>query len=407
MNENNYIVYFKTAQFDFRVWHSDTQSLTTENIIPKNISQFYLSGKSYEANDLDLAKYGADIKKASDELSTSQHFTFNYLQPYRKSDGEFMYRSHSSNIESIFKMFSKGKLDDHAPITSTEAQWWAKCNNGGLIYSESGVYESHGYDFSNYYASILGDEEYFKIPSKPGKPKYLKVLPSKIPTGFYHVKIECSDPEIKKVFQFSKENVYCSLSLKFAIELQARFKIQIELVQDVEYNAYIYNLDSLVSSKKIFSKWYQFILNIKKEFPKNMLCKMISSSLWGHLSKSNTELIAEEEALKLKIGLTDEADYIINDIITYSNGSTKYELINSKQPYKYNVRLKPFITAFGRIKTAKIALLDLEHVIRIHTDSICFDKPMSFPDYPNFISESKSTGLIEFFHINKYQKIVI
>ena len=47
-------------------------------------------------------------------------------------------------------------------------------------------------------------------------------------------------------------------------------------------------------------------------------------------------------------------------------------MIDMKDPYKYNIRLKGFLNAYTRTNTAKIAMLDIENVLRIHTDSISF-----------------------------------
>jgi len=68
------------------------------------------------------------------------------------------------------------------------------------------------------------------------------------------------------------------------------------------------------------------------------------------------------------------------------------------------LRLKPFITSYGRIQTAKIALENLDNVVRIHTDGIVFDKLIT-TDLPNFIPEKKTTGRIQFNNLNDYHRI--
>jgi hypothetical protein len=272
-----------------------------------------MSGKQYKANDEDLERYGNDFYLASEQLKTSKHITFDYIKPFISKDGTVYPRTHFKNVETIFKMLAKGKYEHHEPITAEENKWFSKCYNGGLQYSDVGIFECYGYDFSNYYASILASEE-FKIPNKAGRERFLKQLPPKIWFGFYNVKITSDDKNVKKIFAFSPEHVYTSTSLKFALELQKTYKIDIELVVDSGNNAYIYPLDTLESGNKIFLKWYNAIIGIKKEFPKNMLTKMLSSSLWGSLSRSLTIIRSEEEAEKLNIGMTDKADYIIKGV---------------------------------------------------------------------------------------------
>jgi len=66
--------------------------------------------------------------------------------------------------------------------------------------------------------------------------------------------------------------------------------------------------------------------------------------------------------------------------------------------------LKPFITAHGRNMTARIVSEHIEDVLRVHTDGICFNKPLT-QSIDNFVSEDKTTGLIEFTNINKYKKL--
>ena len=68
------------------------------------------------------------------------------------------------------------------------------------------------------------------------------------------------------------------------------------------------------------------------------------------------------------------------------------------------MRLKPWITAFGRVKTAKIALLDINNIVRIHTDGIVFNKEQNFK-IENLIQEDKTTGKITFKNINNYSKV--
>ena len=68
------------------------------------------------------------------------------------------------------------------------------------------------------------------------------------------------------------------------------------------------------------------------------------------------------------------------------------------------MRIKPYLTAYSRIITAKVALLDLENVVRIQTDNVCFKKEQTF-NIENLVSEDKTTGLIEFKNCNVYKKL--
>ena len=122
----------------------------------------------------------------------------------------------------------------------------------------------------------------------------------------------------------------------------------------------------------------------------------------GHLSQKNTICVDSEKIGDYDVDLGNDADYKIIDIVAKQDGSEYYKLINSKKPYKLNLRLKPFITSYGRNKTARVALRMIDNVIRIHTDGVAFDKPYTVKS-ENFIPEAKTTGKIRFNNVNNYQ----
>ena len=62
--------------------------------------------------------------------------------------------------------------------------------------------------------------------------------------------------------------------------------------------------------------------------------------------------------------------------------------------YEYQFRLKAFLTNFGRVKIALIALQNIDNVVRIQTDSITFDKPIVLT-INNFAIDTKKCGKFE------------
>ena len=106
---------------------------------------------------------------------------------------------------------------------------------------------------------------------------------------------------------------------------------------------------------------------------------------------------------KLKVCITDEADYKITDYI-WTNEQEYYKLQSMDKPYKYNFRLKSFLTAFGRVKIAEVAQENIDDVIRVHTDGIAFKKQMNFK-ITGLIAEDKTTGLIKYKNVNSYELI--
>lgn len=65
--------------------------------------------------------------------------------------------------------------------------------------------------------------------------------------------------------------------------------------------------------------------------------------------------------------------------------------------YEFQLRLKAFITDLGRIKIAKIALANIDDVVRIQTDSITYSTDVK-PKIINFVLESDKTGTFEIFN---------
>jgi hypothetical protein len=73
--------------------------------------------------------------------------------------------------------------------------------------------------------------------------------------------------------------------------------------------------------------------------------------------------------------------------------------------YKHQIRIKPFLLSEARVKIAMVALRDPNHVIRIQTDGIVFDKPFDTRAFNNFVGEDKTTGSFYYHYVNHYIRI--
>lgn len=404
---NNFISFYKNCDGSFRTYDFQSQQFDTVQYLPKQQSNFFISGK-YEPNDEELVRYANDLLTSAEQLKKSPHVKyFDYISPFQLRNGGQFIRTHTTNIENVFKILSKGKYENHEKITYTEYQWFEKTYNGGLLFVNPGTHPSYGYDFKNFYASILGSSDSkLRIPITVGKQKKIETLPKKPKLGLYKFKVACDDHNFKKSFMLSKNNVYTSYELTFLYELQELgFNIKLDvIIDDDKFNCIFWDKDSTVCSNEIFGNWYNGIIALKKDFPKNILTKMLSSSLWGHLSASNIQLIHQDDVDRLNVGVDDRADFIIQDLIIKDDGTTFYRCMKKDQPYKFNLRLKSFVTAYGRIQSARVALMNIDHVVRIHTDGIVFDEELT-AKVDNLISEDKTTGFIEWSNINKYKPI--
>jgi hypothetical protein len=197
--------------------------------------------------------------------------------------------------------------------------------------------------------------------------------------------------------------MYTNYSLGFALKHKKKFDITIELIQDEKPNAYLY--DDVIAGSELFGKWYETLIQIKQKYPKNKLIKHIMSAMWGMLCSHNYIYKNEEQIEKenLQIGITESADY---EIIDYIDNGTKpyYKLVNKKHPYKYNIRVKPFLSSYARIQVAEVAMKNVDSVIRIQTDSIVYDKPIEH-NLPNLIAEGKTSGTIYWKNCNHARHI--
>ncbi len=394
-----YIISFRLQSGQNRVYDPETDEITTMDILPQSIGRFImLNVDDNEASDEDLREYAKNFKEWCFQMKTS-NLAIDYANCY----------SDYTAVTRIFNRFCLKFYKDHEEITPTEFKWQEKCSNCGMQYIKTDIKNTtlncFSYDYKNQYGLALNSE--YKISSKQGKEVILNQLPEydKIEYGYYHVKIQSNDENFKKVFMFSKENVYHSYSLLQAMEYIDVYEmnINIELVCDGNPNAYIYEKKSLVSLKSITTAWFNNLTKLRKQFKKNRLIKHLISSAWGHLNAKNVLYLSWEQIQerKLSIGITDNYEYKI--IKYYDYGDREYyELLDTKKPYKHNIRLKPIITAISRIMTANISLKHIDEVVRVHTDSITFTTEHKDIESDKIVMEEKTTGLINWHHVNSY-----
>jgi len=413
-----YYTYFEIGNSkNYRMWNSLTNDVFTVERLSNNKNQFYLPSKlGYESTDEDLIKFGQELKKDADELALDPIFaasknSFHYIQEFQFKNGDKFYRSHNRNVMSFFNLFSpKAIVESFENYSLTEVKYYEDCYNGSLQFCEPGTYQSYGYDYSNQYGRCLA-AKHFEFPMSQGTEKYISKLPNKnkIEFGIYRVIITSNDPNIRKVFSFSKKHTYTHTDIIHAINLkEIGFEINIDLRTDLDKNCLIYTKNQLIDGDKVFGKWCKTITDLKKKYPKNMLLKFLGSSLWGHLSEFNEKRIDKSEIDNYSMDWEDNEDveWIIQDKHYKKDGSFFYTVVNRLQPYKTNFRLKPFITSFCRMKIATTALLDIDNVIRIHTDNVTLKEPLDLDMASKYLlPEKKTTGLICWRSVNDYEKL--
>ena len=159
-------------------------------------------------------------------------------------------------------------------MDAIEFQWQEKCNRSAmmkLVCEKETIADSYTHDFNAMYPYLLGSRStnYGAMPTKRGKEQILKEVPTKdVEIGYYRANIISNDKCFNTLFNFSKERVYTHCDIMFIMSCQKRgIKIQVELLQDGEPNAYLYGTfkasNEIYPSHKIFRKWYE-VLNFLK-----------------------------------------------------------------------------------------------------------------------------------------------
>ena len=191
--------------------------------------------------------------------------------------------------------------------------------------------------------------------------------------------------------------------------------ITMEIIQDGEPNAYLYEDSKLVRSYDIFYRWINQLIKMKQD-NKNSLTKMLASSSWGHLNDVKTIYCDDDKFNEINSEYTistkasENPDYFIYNYDVRGdddNIEMMYELIDLQNPvYKLPLRLLPFITSYSRCRMASVIdFYKLEsNVIRIHTDGVVLDKKVKFSDR-DLIPEDKTTGKIVWKNLNEYAKL--
>lgn len=371
----------------------------------KNYHFFQLL-KGYEKNVESLKQFKKDFNKWRMNILASTK-SFDYKQFY----------NHNAAVRSFYNIHCSPKVKKYNmdEITLTEYKYYEKCFNTGLTYINKDVIDEEidcfGYDFKRYYPTILNSKT-MKIPTKQGIEKKYTSLSSKLKYGIYNVKISCDNDEFNKMFSYSKFHHYTHFSLQFARDNALKYDISIELNMDEEFNALVYPKECLVSLNKIFCHWFGSLDYLKERFSDNKLIKHLFSSAWGEISKFNKVYKTIKEIEKENIIFMDGKDFLNGEPITnethlfierefYDSGDIFILIPLNENPYRSNMRIKPFITAYGRNITASIMARDIDNVVRVHTDGVCFSKPQTFDDLEWFpVEEAKTTAKIIWYSTN-------
>ena len=384
--------------------YKELQSMMTYNELNK-LKHRYELFKGYDVDhgeELCLVVFAGQFKKWNEQM--------------------YIYRLQHPEIQKYISTFSFSYTNDLAVIRCVKAYlnsngfniesdngpkfiesiYFEGCNNGMLTFCIPGTYFCYGKDAICCYPRLLGASN-LQIPIKEGKEIKITELPEKLQFGFYRVRIVCSHP--KFLFNYSIDHIYTHYSLDFARKHQETYGITIQLITDIEYNAYIYNDGDLIYTRDLFGQWFTDLLDMKTALPGNKLVKHLLSSVWGILSTKTRINVKKEDLGEYNYGSAKQnREYIWKD---QSNNKKNdyYILVPRDKPYKYNIRLKPFLLSYARTVISDVAYKNhFNEVVRIFCDNIVYQSDVPFNE-PNFANEAKTSGLISFKNAHVYTKL--
>jgi len=368
---------------------------------PENKFHSFRMFEDYTRCQQDLIRFKTNFTNWVEEIKTVP------LKTKSKKYYRLDYKSFFNHNGAVFHFFkSKNKnedLDQFEPVSQDEFLIFERCYNAGLIclnleYKKQPT-QCYGYDFSRYYTHLLKS---MRIPKSQGIKKDLDSVEfGKLDFGIYRVKIEYTNKALTNIFNFNSDNHYTSSVLNYLESIKDIYGIKLTLLKtdsDYNYNALVYDEKDLIKGEKLFKDWFKALESIREQFPENRLVKHLMSSLWGTLTSFNkvyTEDLSEYDATYL-----DDLEESEHKIIKHKDNH--YVLVKASNAFNHSLaRIKPFLTAFGRLKLMKLIIeqnLDKD-IVRLHTDGLVFNKPVDFESmglsyYPK--PENKTTGLIKY-----------
>ena len=411
---SEFIVYHRQRNNVYITYDYQTGQQDTIPVLPRECNKFEIY-KGFEGTFEGLKLYAEALYKANLEIKNSKLLPFrldifdNKIKNKKTKTTTNMWRCSGTATFSFFKRMTPAQnysmLED---LTAEEYKLTELCVKSDIFYANSGttLEDSHSYDFRMCYPAIFANKKFF-FPKSPGnyidftsidttnlKPQY----------GYYHCVITIESADCRKVFVFNKENWYTHYDITIALKLKKQYGgVEIEPLG----KAYIYADDNLVCGNDIFGFWYSHLKLLKNKFPKNILVKILSSSLWGYLCQANTFKCLEDEAEELNLTTTmgpAKGDYHIDDYVeTQDPAFNHYKLLDLRGRYqKHNFRIKNFITGFSRLQMCSVLFTELEFVHKIIVDGFLLSKP--FKDarkYKNLIYEPHKSGHVTIKNMHK------
>jgi hypothetical protein len=286
--QSDFITYFKSSDNEYITYDNETGQYETMERLTKECNKFEILNKKFTLDNEGLKLYAGALVKANDEIKNSKLLPFKYcifdneIRNKKTKVTSTIYRSSATMALTFFKRLTpKSTYAMLDPLTPDEVKLSNLCINTGIYHCSKDIEieNAFSYDYRLYYPSLLASENFF-FPCKPGH--YIEftdidMTNLKIDYGYYHCQIAIKNENCKKVFMFNKNNYYTHYDLLIALKLHKQYgSVEITPLGKAE--------DELVCGHDIFN----YVKLLKEKFPKNIIVKLLSSSLWGYLVQENT-----------------------------------------------------------------------------------------------------------------------
>lgn len=269
------------------------------------------------------------------------------------------------------------------PIDFKESEIIESCYPGALIWGIPYEGVGYKYDVVSEYASIMISKA-LKFPIGKGNifTMTTEEFESKefLQYGIYHVEIYDADYRLFRT-NTNRDHWYTHTDLNYA---KNKLGYKLKIIQDGSDNAMIYTKLRLAS--KIFGPVIDYLFQFKKLGIKEI--KKYITALWGALCQTN-KLTTET-----KIVRSNQRVYSIQPINAEGTRFTTTLIQTDKPLFETNyARMKPFITAAGRLKISNMIRPNLENCVRCHTDGIISRKQIKDVELGTDIGQLKYEGM--------------
>ena len=302
----------------------------------------------------------------------------NTLNPYRCKFNPVALASH------YFYKHCPKSITYADPFVEHEEKWLIKAMSGGLTYAEpSKLSTGFEYDINSMYPYLMTQCQYLN-----GQPVFHFISDLKNIKEDTYCIIRCKiTSHNKKLFRRNKNNYYCGLDVKNALE--EGYKI--ELIHDLRPNYMYYPKNTMIPGKEVFGRFVKDMYKMKLNGAP--FSKVVLNCLWGKLFEKD---VYEVES---KYNKQIDVDHInqVKKIFSYFNEEVKtnykfriYRSLDTKYKLKHiQGRFVPFMTCLGRYKMKHYMKPHLKHIKRIHTDGFISDTPLDIDCIGNKLGQFK------------------